>query len=130
MADILELAISELLKNDKDKLYRNALSFLASKHSKLKKWKTASKVANVDQQVLEVTKLIVSVALQADAMLKQASFEKEAGFIWSIMMKTLRITQKILAGLLVMSPWKVGVAYNALYNVIKILDKNKLKKKI
>jgi len=127
--DILEFTISELLMNDCDGAYRASLSNLSNKYAKLEKWRIASK-KNIDQDVLNATKIVVEAVSQADLLSKQADFEKNASFLIKIMVKTLKIAQKMLAALLVTSPLKVGVAYNAMHNVIKFLEKSLLKKEL
>jgi hypothetical protein len=127
--DIIEFTVSELLQNDQNNMYRSALSDLSKKYSKLEKWKTASK-RQIDKEVLDATKIVIDAILQVDSLMKQANFDKNASFITKIMIKTLKIAQKILAALLVTSPLKVGIAYNAMHNVIKYLEKSLLKKEI
>jgi len=123
MSDIIQIVTSNLLENDVDGLYRQSLSLLSNKDSRLKKFKIASTKVQ-DEHVLEATKVVIDAALQVDSLLKQANFEKESmGIIKSLVLKTLKIAQKILAGLLLLSPLRVGIAYNAMYNVIKYFEK-------
>lgn len=128
MSDALEFVVSELLENDIESLYQSSLNSLSNKYSRLKNWKTASKVQE-DALVLEATKIVVDAAIQFDFLSKQSNFEKESGLITNIMLKTLKIAQKILAGLLLKSPLKIGIAYNAMHNAIKFLEKG-IKKKL
>lgn len=132
MSDVLDLVISELLENDVDNIYRSSLNSLGQRYSKLSRWKTASKLPEPDEEVLEATKVMIDAALQVDTLCKQSNFEKDSGLINNIMLKALKIAQKILAGLLLKSPLKIGIAYNAMHNVIKFLEKQtklKLKRK-
>ena len=121
--DIFELSVKELLKNDFNNLYKNHLSHLSNKYVKLKKWfKTANKIEE-DEIVLEATKVFLENVLHADQFLKQTHFEKKSKFVTKIIIKTLKVALKILAGLLLKNPFKVGIAYNAMHNVIKHLEK-------
>jgi len=127
MSDVLSLIVSELLEKDVDSLYRNSINFLGHKYSKLRQWKNASISQEPDKEILEATKIVIDAAIQFDILCKQSSFEKESGLISNIMLKTLKIAQKVLAGLLLSSPLKIGIAYNAMHNVIKFLEKKKIK---
>ena len=128
MSDVLDLIVSELLENDVDNLYRYSLGYLGQRYSRLNKLRIATIKEEPDKYVLEATKVLIDAAIQFDTLYKQSNFEKESGLITNIMIKTLKISQKILAGLLLISPLKVGIAYNALHNVIKFLEKKKVKK--
>ena len=122
---ILSLVISELKRDNE---YHNALSEL----QQLKRYGfyfTVKKNCQISDNVREATKIIVSAAIQVDSLQKQASFNKDASFISKIMLKTLKITQKMLAGMLLANPIKISIAYNALHNVIKFLEKSSLSKK-
>jgi hypothetical protein len=125
--NILDLCIFELLNNDKEYTYRKALSVLSQKYSRVEKKYIIAKNTNVDSDILEATKIIVEASLQADILLKQSKFVKDATILTKIILKTLKIAQKILAGLLLKSPLKIGIAYNALHNVIKFLEKSMIK---
>lgn len=124
---IVSMTIDELLENDANNEYRCALSRLSNKYSRFREYRTASKVS-VDNDVLVATETIIQAALQADNLLKQADFDREAGLITKVIIKTLQVAQKVLAGLLITSPVKVGIAYNAMHNVIKFLEKEMRKK--
>lgn len=127
MNNVLEFSVSELLKNDDEKAYRFALSDFSVKISKLKRWKIANK-KNVDDVVKEATKVYMDAILSVDSLLKQADFEKNSGFVTKVIVKTLKVAQKMLATMLIKNPVKVGIAYNAMHNVIKFLEKEMKKK--
>lgn len=129
MPDILEFSISKLIENDKTGEYRASVNNLSKRYSKLNFWKTSSKNQDNDEIVDEATKIYVDAILHADSLYKQAEFSKNSGFITKIILKTLKIAQKMLATLLFKSPLKVGIAYNAMHNVIKYLEREMKKKK-
>ena len=135
MSNILQNLIQDLLKNDIDNCYQRHLNFLSKKNHQLKQWETSLKIGKIDDNVLEALKIVVNAGIESQIIQKYSSFNKDAGLINKIMLKSLKIAQKILAVLLLQSPFKIGIAYNAMQNVIKFLQKQmktklvKLKKK-
>lgn len=126
--EIADMLLKELVAHDADWSYQKSLSVLSSKYNSLHEYKTASK-EEVDEIVLEATRIAYDAVQQADFLLKQSNFEKESSLLTKIVLKTLKVAQKMLAGLLLKNPLKVGIAYNAMHNVIKFLEKQ-LKEKI
>jgi len=122
MLQIFEATIQQLLEQDYNGDYKKSLSELSSKYSRLMKYKNAS-LNKADPIVLEACEIVLQTISKVDALYKQSNFDKESGFITNIMIKTLEVAQKLLSTLLVKSPMKVGVAYNAMHNVIKFLRK-------
>jgi len=128
--EISDVFIKELLEHDINNVYGNCLNVLSHKYSRLNTYRVASKKEDVDDIVMKATLTAIDAVFQADILFKQANFDKEAGMITKIILKTLKIAQKILAGLLIKSPLKVGIAYNAMHNVIKFIEKEIIKKAI
>jgi hypothetical protein len=125
---ILELFTNELLKNDIDGQYAGAIKLYSSKYPQLKK--IAFKGTTPDDLIKKTTELVLENIIEADFLFKQAEHYKEAGFIMNIIIKTLKIAQKMLAALLFQSPFRVGIAYNALHSVIKFFEQKKKKEEL
>ena len=121
--EILDFFVSELLSHDKNDLYGEYINVLSSKFNRIKKYKTASKKDVVDKEMLKIIESVFNSVQQADILYKQASFGKNSAFLTKVVLKTLQVAQKMLAGLLIKDPFKIGVAYNAMHNVIKYLEK-------
>ena len=127
---ILEKTINNILKND-DGTYQNHLNFLSSQYLELKKWESASKMASksdVNEDVLEVLEIVVKASLDADFLLNQRVKFSASDFLNKVVIKTLKVAQTALATLLFKTPFRVGLAYNALHSVIKYLDREMKKK--
>jgi len=127
---ILEKTINNILEND-DGTYQNHLNFLSSQYPELKKWESASKMASksdVNEDVLEVLEIVVKASLDADFLLNQRVKFSASDFLNKVVIKTLKVAQTALATLLFKTPFRVGLAYNALHSVIKYLDREMKKK--
>lgn len=130
MTAILEKTINNILEND-DGTYQNHLNFLSSQYLELKKWESASKMASksdVNEDVLEVLEIVVKASLDADFLLNQRVKFSASDFLNKVVIKTLKVAQTALATLLFKTPFRVGLAYNALHSVIKYLDREMKKK--
>lgn len=120
---ILELVVKNLLMHDNGD-YRSALSILSRKYSQLKVDKIASR--RCSKEVLQSCEIVVKAAIKADELSKQ----KTAGLLNKVLIKTLKIAQAALALFLLKSPFRIGLAYNALHNVIKFLEREEKKEKL
>ena len=127
MSTILEKSINEILKND-DGVYQEHLNILSDRYSNLNQWKTSSKNKEIDENVLRSLEIVVKASLDADFLLNQKLKFSAGDFLNKILIKTLKIAQASLATLLFKTPFRVGLAYNALHHVIKFLEKEMVKK--
>ena len=123
MKSVLEKTIEELLKQDIDGQYTAAINLRYSRFGK-------KSSIEPDDLVKKTVNIIFSNIEEAEALFKQASFYKDAGFIMKIILKTLKIAQKMLVALLFQSPFRVGIAYNALHVVIKYFERESKKKEM
>jgi hypothetical protein len=118
---ILEKTIEYLLQEDSSQEFQSAINSLCKKYSKLEQWKK-----EVDIQpssiVLDSCDIALSAALDADYYQYNQDF-RVAGMVTKLMLKSLKIAQGILALMLIKSPLKVAVAYNALHWVIQSIEK-------
>ena len=118
---IFEQTVEDILSSDSSNDYQIALNRLAFKYPHLRRW--AKKVeGDVNFEVLNALEIVVRAGMDADGMQGMSKSIKTAGFINRMMIKALKIAQKILAVLLLKSPFKIGIAYNALHNAIKFLE--------
>ena len=120
---IVNLVVENLLLNDNGE-YRSALSILSRKYSQIKIDRVASR--RCSKEVMKSCEIAIEAAIKADELSKQ----KTAGLLNKILIKTLKIAQAALAIFLLKSPFKVGLAYNALHNVIKYLEHEEKKEKL
>ena len=134
MSFILEKTIETLLDNDKGNIYQSHLNHLCDRYSSLSNWKTASKTKDIDKIVMQALEVVVKAASDADFLYKEHSKIAAGGgfkgFITKVILKTLKIAQATLAVLLIKSPLKVGIAYNAMHHVIKYLEREMRKQKL
>jgi hypothetical protein len=121
-----------LVKNDIDNQYQTAINQLSKKYSFLDNYsnKTSSKV---DIEVLQSVEIFANICndietIKVAGFSKEKEKEPELDFYSKAVLKSLKVAQVALLGLLPKSPWKVGIAYNALHFIIKYVEKD-LKKK-
>ena len=134
---ILAMVASEILRNDSDGEFRQIISTLSPKYHKLNRLVSGLKMAHangtvkIDKNVSKAIETVLAAAIEADNLKRSSigGMKKEADkFLSKLIIKTLKIAQKTLAMLLVLSPMKIGVAYNAMQSAIKFLEKELLKK--
>lgn len=92
-------------------------------------YSTYIKTASIDNDENKALSIMIDACEKADVIYKNA-FQKESGFITKIVIKTLKVAQAALATMLLKSPFRVALAYNALHLVIKKLEEIERKNEI
>jgi hypothetical protein len=124
----LNATLSHIIENDDCGVYSSHIAFLAKKSKTSTLFETSSKLKIAasenhlnDPIISDTLKIIINACNEADILYKN-SFKKEAGFITKVIIKTLKVAQAALATMLLKSPVRVAIAYNALHFVIKHLE--------
>ena len=137
MQNLHKLAFDYLIKNDIDYSYQKAINKLAIDHSILLDFnKHIASNSGVDPAVLKATEIVIEAFNDVDKIFKivaaepkkEDEEEPKLSFFTRAVIKTLKTAQALLVGLFPQSPFKIGIAYNALHFVIRYVE-NEMKKK-
>lgn len=134
MSDFITKTANYLLENDINGEYRSAIRRLGFEYDSLLLFnKSAGSDKEPDEDILEATRIALDAAKAANelfiaAAVKKKDDEVDLGFYTKAVLKTLKIAQTMLAGLLPKSPLKIGIAYNAMQFVLKFVKKKLIKK--
>jgi hypothetical protein len=123
---------AQIIDNDVGHVYQSAINELSKKHISLNCFVNSKVVSKCDDEhVLNAVELIANVCNEIDeceqltktATEKKDEPEPEMDFYTKAVLKTLKVAQTMLIGLMPKSPWKIAIAYNALHFTIKYVEK-------
>jgi hypothetical protein len=117
---IIEQTIKHLLRHDYLHEYQAAINVLCDKYSKLTQWKNEISFLP-SSVVIDSCEIAIKAAIEADYYANNQDF-KFAGIVTKLMLKSLKIAQGVLSLMLIKSPLKVAIAYNALHWVINLIE--------
>jgi len=118
---ILRCVVNKMLQLDDSGEYQAAISVLSSRYAKLQEWRL-DEFKQGSKEVLNACNSVVEAAIEADYFYDNDNF-KTLSVVSKLVSKTLKVSQKYIAGLLLKNPEKIAVAYNALHSVIHNIEK-------
>lgn len=136
MLQISKKLISYLIENDCDHEYQKAINKLSVDYGFL--FEHTKKIASndrIDGNVFDAAKIIMQAVDEVEktskmltAAVKKEDDETKLDFYTNAVLKTLKTAQMMLASLLFKSPFKIGIAYNALHFIIRYIEREMKKK--